>query len=33
MKRASDLILWSAEGGIGLFEEEFGVKVGVARVA
>ena len=33
MKRASDLILWSVEGSIGLFEEEFGVKVGVERVA
>jgi len=33
MKRASDLILWSVEGGMNLFEEEFGVKVGVARVA
>jgi len=33
MKRASDLILWSVEGSIGLFEEEYGVKVGVERVA
>jgi len=33
MKRASDLILWSVDGGISLFEEEFGVKVAVARVA
>jgi exopolyphosphatase/guanosine-5'-triphosphate,3'-diphosphate pyrophosphatase len=33
MQRASDLILWSVEGGIGLFEEEFGVKVAVARVS
>ena len=33
MRRASELILWSVEGGIGLFEEEFGVKVAVARVA
>jgi exopolyphosphatase/guanosine-5'-triphosphate,3'-diphosphate pyrophosphatase len=33
MKRASDLVLWSVDGGIGLFEEEFGRKVAVARVA
>jgi exopolyphosphatase / guanosine-5'-triphosphate,3'-diphosphate pyrophosphatase len=33
MRRASDLVLWSAERGAGLFEKEFGLKVRAQRAA